>query len=382
MWTELETPRLILDKTRLEQNAERMTRRAAELGVALRPHLKTSKSIEVGRIATDGSARRITVSTLQEAEYFARAGFTDILYATGITPNKFARAASIAGRDNRSELLLVTDSPEMIRHAQAYAEQANITFDFLIEIDCGEHRSGLPVDPAAIVALGRAIVSSPYTRLKGVMTHAGHSYTSDKRSDVEAIASAERDAAVTAAAALRDARLPCPVVSVGSTPTALWVDHLEGVTEIRGGIYLFWDLSQLSRHVCDEGDIALSVLSTVIGHNPTGGAILCDAGALALSKDIGANRFLPDAGFGYVCDPDNLKRLGDLSVTGVHQEHGTIAVSDPTWFSRLPVGSQIRILPNHACLTAAAHDAYTVMDNGQITETWGRTNGWLNAEQS
>ncbi|WP_428929592.1 alanine racemase [Marinibacterium sp. SX1] len=377
MWTDLETPRLILDKARLERNAELMTRRAEALGVTLRPHLKTSKSVNVGRIATAGSAENITVSTLQEAEHFARAGFKNILYATGITPNKFARAAAIAGPDNRCGLLLVTDSADMIRRAQEFALQADIVFDFLIEIDCGEHRSGLPLDPVTIVALGELIASSPHSRLCGVMTHAGHSYSSDKRQDVEAIAVAERDAAVKSAEALRAADLPCPVVSVGSTPTALWVDHLDGVTEMRCGIYLFWDLAQFSRHVCTYDDLALSVLSTVIGHNPAGGAILCDAGALALSKDIGANRYLPDAGFGYVCDVDSLNRLGELSVTSVHQEHGTIAVSDPQWFARLPVGSQIRILPNHACLTAAAHGAYTVIEDGQIAGSWPRINGWL-----
>ncbi len=377
MWTELETPRLILDKTRLEKNALRMQQRAGELGVALRPHLKTSKSTEVGKIATGKTCERITVSTLQEAEYFARAGFTDILLATGITPNKFARAARIAQNGNAVKLLLLTDSIEMVSQAQSFAEKTGVVFDFLIEIDCGEHRAGLPVDSPMIVDIGRQIDASRHSRLKGIMTHAGHSYSSDLRADVEKIAAQERDGAVQSAAALAAAGLPCPVVSVGSTPTALWADHLNGITEVRCGVYLFWDLAQYSRKVCTQDEIALSVLATVIGHNRAGKSILCDAGALALSKDIGANTFLPDAAYGYVCDPNTMERLGDLSIGGVHQEHGAIAVSDTDWFARLPVGSPIRILPNHACLTAAAHDSYTVVEDGSVVGEWGRVNGWL-----
>jgi D-serine deaminase-like pyridoxal phosphate-dependent protein len=246
---------------------------------------------------------------------------------------------------------------------------------FLIEIDCGEHRSGLPSGDA-VVALARAIAAAPGLRLRGVMTHAGHSYGTNDPAAVAAIAVAERDAAVGAATAIRAAGLPCDIVSIGSTPTVLHADHLDGVTEARAGIYMVWDLAQLSRNMCRVDDIAVSVLSAVIGHNRAGRALILDAGALALSKDIGANKYLPDAGYGYVCDARTLARLGTLAVNGVHQEHGTVNFDDDAWFARLPVGSLVRILPNHACITCAGYEAFDAVRGDGVVARFPRVNGW------
>jgi D-serine deaminase-like pyridoxal phosphate-dependent protein len=369
----LETPRLLLDLDRLEKNCAAMRARCATLGVALRAHLKTAKSIDVARVATNATG--ITVSTLKEAEHFACAGYRDILYAAGIAPNKLAHAARIM-RETGADLILVTDSQGVITAAAAFAAEQDITLSFLIEIDCGEHRSGLPAGDAGIVTLARAIAAAPNLRLRGVMAHAGHSYDTNDPAKVVPIAAAERDAAVDAARAIRAAGLPCEIVSIGSTPTVLHADHLRGVTEVRAGIYMLWDLAQLSRSMCGIDDIAVSVLAAVIGHNRAGRAIILDAGALALSKDIGANRHLPDAGYGYLCDARTLARLGRLAVNGVHQEHGTVNVDDDAWFARLPVGSLVRILPNHACITCAGYEAFEVVRGETVVGRFPRVNGW------
>jgi D-serine deaminase-like pyridoxal phosphate-dependent protein len=369
----LETPRLLLDLDRLERNCAAMRARCAALGVALRAHLKTAKSVDVARIATNASG--ITVSTLKEAAHFARAGYRDILYAAGIVPNKFAHAARIQA-DTGADLILVTDSPDVVAAAARFAAEQNVTFSFLIEIDCGEHRSGLPAGDAAIVALARAIAAAPGLRLRGVMAHAGHSYDTNDPARVVPLAAAERDAAVNAATAIRVAGLPCDIVSIGSTPTVLHADHLQGVTEVRAGVYMLWDLAQLSRNMCRIDDIAVSVLATVIGHNRAGRALILDAGALALSKDIGANKHLPDADYGYLCDARTLARLGALAVNGVHQEHGTVNVDDEGWFARLPVGSLVRILPNHACITCAGYEAFDAVRGEAVVGRFPRVNGW------
>ena len=130
-------------------------------------------------------------------------------------------------------------------------------------------------------------------------------------------------------------------------------------------------------HVIErEDEIAVSVLASVIGHNRQARAIILDAGALALSKDIGASKHLPGAGYGYVCDAQSLRRLGGLAVDVVHQEHGTVTVDDESWFERLPIGSLVRILPNHACLTCAGYDAYHVLRGAVVVDRWARINGW------
>ena len=263
----------------------------------------------------------------------------------------------------------------MVAAAARFAAARKVTLSFVIEIDCGEHRGGLPPD-GPVVALARAIAAAPGLRLRGVMTHAGHSYDTNDPAKVVPVASAERDAAVGAAAALRAASLPCDIVSIGSTPTVLRADHLRGVTEVRAGIYMVWDLAQFSRNMCTIDQIAVSVLACVIGHNRAGRALILDAGALALSKDIGANKHLPDAGYGYVCDAATLARLGELSVNGVHQEHGTVTVDDEAWFARLPVGSLVRVLPNHACITCAGYEAFDAVRGTAVTGRFPRVNGW------
>ena len=359
----LETPCLILDPERLQRNAARMLRHCAGHGVTLRPHVKTPKSVDVAKVATGGRMSTLTVSTLAEAEHFARAGFDDLLYAVGITPNKFDRVARIASQTGKTVTLTV-DSAEM---ARAVADSA-LDAPVLIEVDCGEHRGGLPADARELVEIGRAL--GP--QLRGVMGHAGHSYATDQIGTVRRVAAAEVAAATGAAARLRDAGLTVDTVSIGSTPTVLHAESLDGVTEVRAGIYVFYDLSQYGRNICGLDDIALTVLATVIGHNRAAGVLTIDAGALAMSKDVGANTYLPDAHYGWLCDARTLTPTG-LAVTVVHQEHGTVKVDDPVWFDRLPIGSTVRVLPGHACLTAAGGYGRYHLTDGRV---WPRIDGW------
>ncbi|KAB2920725.1 MAG: hypothetical protein F9K29_00160 [Hyphomicrobiaceae bacterium] len=373
--TDLETPRLLLDLDRLERNTAAMRAHCRSKSVALRPHVKTAKSLDVTLLATGGEPLGITVSTLKEADYFARAGYGDILYAVGIVPRKLAHAARIV-RETGVDLVLVTDALSVALAAGEFAAREGLRLSFVVEIDSGEHRSGLLPDAPAMIELARAIHQHPRLALRGVMTHAGHSYATDDPAGIRKVARLECEAARAAAEKLRGAGMPCDIVSVGSTPTVLLAESFDGITEVRCGIYMFWDLSQLSRKVCKESDLAASVLASVIGHNRTAGALILDAGALALSKDLGANAFMPGTGYGLLCDPFTMERLGDLAVTIVHQEHGTVPVKDEAWYERLPVGSLVRVLPNHACITCAAYDSYDVVRGGEVIGSWSRINGW------
>lgn len=365
----LETPRLILDRSRLEANIARMAEAVDALGVALRPHLKTCKSAAVGELATSGHRRGITVSTLQEAEYFADHGFTDITYAVGIAPGKLDRAAALIGRG--VDLKIIADTVEA---AHAVADHGG-SFKLLIEIDCGDRRGGIAPDSDTLLAMANILSSSQTACLEGVLTHAGHSYGVDDIGEIQRIAEDERQAAVAAADRLRAAGHAITTVSAGSTPTALFSRDATGLTEYRAGVFVFFDLDQQSRGVCRREELALSVLSTVIGHNREAGKILIDAGGLALSKDRGANAFRPEVGYGEICDEAGTP-IPDVFVTSVSQEHGHIVLPDEALFDRLPVGSVVRVLPNHACMTAAAYPEYTVLEDGAPGPVWTRCNGW------
>lgn len=369
--TDIETPALLVDRARLVRNIERMRRRLAELGVPLRPHVKTAKSVEIARLAVEGQPGGITVSTLREAEHFLDHGFTDILYAVGIAPAKLAHAAALQRRG--ADLTLILDSAEMAEAAARAAAALGTIFPVLIEVDTDGGRAGVAADdPRRLVEIGRILGSAPGTELRGVMTHAGLSYGCRSPEALRAHAEQERSGIVAAAETLRAAGLPAPVVSVGSTPTALFAERLDGVSEVRAGVYMFQDLVMADLGVCAEEEIALSVLATVIGHRRDRGYLLLDAGGLALSKDAGPARGKP--GYGSLWDPAG-RPLG-LSIASTNQEHGLVPAAEAD-FERLPIGTQVRIAPNHACMTAAAHERYHVVERGtEVLAVWARCNGW------
>ncbi len=375
MFDAIETPRLILDKARLENNAQRFRDLADKNNICLRPHLKTAKSLEVAAIANGGRKSAITVSTLKEAAYFSAGGYRDILYAVGITPNKFAHVKAIIDQ-HKTDIILMTDNLDVARAAADFAMRENCPLQFLIEVNCGENRGGIAPDSPQLLEIARVFDACPEISFKGVLTHGGHSYGSDDKQRIAEIAEAERSSVIEAATRLSDINIQSEILSVGSTPTFLFAKNFTGLTEVRAGVYMFFDLAQFSRKICQLEDIAVSVLASIIGHSKEGRSLIIDGGAFALSKDMSANNFLPDAGYGYVCDPVTMERLGRLSVNEVHQEHGTIHLDDEAWFERLPVGSMIRILPNHACATAANFDNYLVVENGDILGEWQRVNRW------
>jgi len=372
---ELDTPCLILDKSLLEKNCFKARKKCLELNTILRPHVKTPKSIEIAKIALDNQEGPITVSTLNEAEYFASAGFKDILYAVCIIPKKLKRLNFIQQKYS-CMIRMVIDSVFVAQEILNYSKLHNANFEILIEIDCGEGRSGLFHQDQKIRDISRVFAEYEQTNLIGVLTHAGHSYSTKDKNEILSISNIERAEALASIKNFSNFNKMSPVISVGSTPTMFLASNLDGISEIRAGIYMFWDLAQASRGICKIEEIAISVLASVIGHNHQRKRIIIDAGSLALSKDVSANNFMKEAGYGLVCNPDTGIPFDGLNVSEVHQEHGSIDLESTDWFENFPIGSLVRILPNHACLTCAAHEKYNVLENEQITESWSRTNGW------
>jgi D-serine deaminase-like pyridoxal phosphate-dependent protein len=373
--TQLETPALLLERGRMKQNIARMRKQLARLNVNFRPHVKTAKCVEVALAMSGGAPGPITVSTLREADYFADRGFTDILYAVGITPNKMAHVAALLKRGVK--LTVILDSTEAA-HALVHAAAASpVPIRALIEIDCDGHRAGILPESADLLAVAE-ILANGGVIVDGVMTHAGGSY--DCRSDaaLRAMADQERARTVRAAQRLRLAGHAAPVVSVGSTPTALFAQDLSGVTEVRAGVFVFFDLVMAGLGVCRIEDIAVSVLTTVIGHQRDNGWTIVDAGWMAMSRDRGTAAQPVDQGFGLVCDV-SCKAMPDYVMVSANQEHGIIAHRNGGSGAalNLPVGAQLRILPNHVCATAAQHARYHVVDGSPaIADVWERFSGW------
>ena len=371
---DLETPALILDRAQLDRNIARMRTQLDGLGVSQRPHLKTAKSIEIARRVVGPEGGPITVSTLLEAEKFGAAGFTDILYAVAIAPTKLGHV--IALRRSGVDLAIVTDNVAAAEAIAAAAREAGEPIPVLIEIDSDGHRAGVrPDQRELLVAIARAL--SEGAEVRGVMTHAGGSYEARTCAELARYAAQERDSAVACAETLRAAGFAAPVVSVGSTPTALSATALDGVTEVRAGVYLFFDLVMAGIGVASVDEIALSVLTTVVGHQRDKGWILVDAGWMAMSRDRGTANQAVDQGYGLVCDVDGRPFAG-LIMIFANQEHGILAMRDGASapLPDLPYGTSLRILPNHACATAAQFGDYQVVEDGEVVASWPRFNGW------
>lgn len=373
---EVLTPALLLDRSRLRDNARRMAGHVGRLGGVLRPHVKTHKSIDVYRdVNAAGGTRGITVSTLREAEYFFAHGVDDILYAVGIAPNRFRYAVDLIKRGCR--LTVILDSTAVATALAEHASARDTEVPVLIELDVDGHRAGIDPTGAELMEVAHTLHASSGLELRGVMTHAGGSYECTHPAALLLAARRERDLSVHAAQRLRRAGLPCPVVSIGSTPTALAVDGLDGVTEVRAGVYAFFDLVMTNVGVCRLDEIAISVLVTVTGHQRERGLLITDGGWMALSRDRGTAKQRVDYRYGAVMD-DEGKLLGGLLMTSANQEHGLLSRTDgqAIRFEDFPVGRQLRIVPNHACATAAQHSGFHVLEDGRIRAFWPRTAGW------
>ncbi len=371
---DLTTPCLLLDRSKVQRNCGRMSMRLKGLGVGLRPHMKTAKCAEVAALATDGHSGAITVSTLVEALWFAQRNFDDILYAVGMSADKLPLAVQVL--EAGAELLITVDNPWSASAVAKAAAAAGVELPVLIEIDCGQHRAGVAADGDTLLQVADALHRTG-TRVAGVMTHAGHSYCCNSPAEIETVAEQERAAACLAAERLGQSGHSCSTISAGSTPTATYGRHYRGLTELRPGVYQFGDLYQAGLKSCSLDDIAATVLATVTGHHRRAGHAIVDAGALALSKDIGAQRFEQDFGYGLVCDIDGTPLHPRVSVAHVEQEHGLLRGTNATeLFRQAPIGSKVRILPNHVCMTAAAYPGYHLVAESQLVDFWPRCGGW------
>jgi len=365
----LTTPFFVVDRAIARRNAERMRSKAERNGVILRPHVKTHKTVEGARMQLGAMYGPITVSTIAEAEDFADHGFEDITYAVPIAPSKLDRCAALGGRVDRLNLLV--DNADSIDAMERFARSTGATFDVFLKVDCGYHRAGVePSDPEA-VRLARMLDESDMIRCRGLLTHAGHSYHARSREEIAPIAEAEQQCLTRFAERLREEGIDVLCRSIGSTPTMNVAESIDA-DEIRPGNYLFHDVFQVTIGSCTLDDCAAWVAATIVGVYADRREAIVDCGSLGLSKDVGATHVDPDPGFGVVTDLAGVRlrcRLGSLS-----QEHGILSFESKEEIP--PVGTMVRIIPNHSCLTAALHETFLVVEGDEVVDEWFPSRGW------
>lgn len=366
---ELPTPALLIDLKILEKNLASMQAKATALGVALRPHIKTHKSLEIGRKQAALGARGITVSTFFEAQRFAEAGFNDITWAFPVPPVYATRALDLP---DSVVLRLVVDSKEAKGHLDKICRTKGKTIHVWLKVDCGYHRAG--VDPASSYAeeLIRSLADSKTLLFDGILSHSGHSYNARRREEIIPVACQERDVMLDFAERMKAKGIPVPAISIGSTPALSVIDRLDGISEVRPGNYAFYDYTQAMIGSCSVADCALTVLASVISHQPGASHFVTDAGALALSKDAGPTHVKNQMGLGVLFENYERKRLeSHVQLATLSQEHGKVVADHPKFLEgKFSVGERVRILEHHSCLTAANFDRYYVVDDEEVVDEW------------
>jgi D-serine deaminase-like pyridoxal phosphate-dependent protein len=332
---ELDTPSLIVDLEKLQHNIDDMAAFAARESVRLRPHAKTHKTPEIGRMQMDAGAAGLTLAKLGEAEVFVAAGLTDILIAYPIVgPTKLRRLFDLC---ERASITTVLDHREIAEGLSRAAVERDQELSVLVEVNTGLNRCGVvPGQPAVDLAL--AVARLPGLRFDGLLTHEGQAMIAGGPVQVRAAGLTAGEAMAETAASIRAAGLEVPVISVGLTATAKVTATVADVTEMRPGIYAFYDRGEVLHGVASWKDCAATVLATVVTR-PVPDRVIVDAGSKSLSSD-GILIQPPASSHGYVVGHP------DWALEKLSEEHGWMKISpdDP-----VRIGDKVEIIPNHIC---------------------------------
>ncbi len=349
---DLPTPAVLVDLDVVEKNLARMAERARAAGVKLRPHAKTHKVPEIGRMQLALGAAGLSLAKVGEAEVFVHAGFDDIFLAYPTIGGD--RARRLLALSDRAKIRVGADSLEGARSLSDVFAAARRRLAVVLKIDCGYHRVG--VEPGRALELARAIAELPGLELAGVFTHGGQAYSTETAQGVADVGRLEGETVAAVASELRAAGLPVAEVSVGSTPTAFSSMKVKGVTECRPGNYVYHDGSQVALGTCTPKDCAMTVAATVVSVPDQDRAVV-DAGSKTLSSDILRPR---PGGHGLVLGTSS--RIDRLS-----EEHGVVAVAPG---DRFRVGQRVAILPNHACVVSNLHERVYGVRAGSVECEW------------
>lgn len=362
----LRTPCYVVDVAVARANAERMLAKATALGTVLRPHMKTHKTIEAGTMQTGGTKRRITVSSLAEAFFFADGGFDDILYAVPITPDKLPDAAALTARLDAFHILIDHEA-QVEAMLKCAVPRGGKPWSVVMMVDCGYHRDGVDPEDEASVALAKRIAEAPNAKFLGIYTHGGHSYDGSSVEAVVKIGEQERDAVVQFASKLRAADITFSMVGVGSTPTSSNPPaHLDGVTEMHPGNYAYYDWMQVKVGSCRPEDVAVRVCTRIIGQYPKQNMLLIDMGWTGISAQG------KEHGYGFI------EGHPELKISHLKQECGEVESTDgsPLDFSEYPIGAILRVLPWHSCAASHQHTFVHTLENGRVVGRWEKVRGW------
>lgn len=361
--TDLQTPAVLIETSRLARNIDRMQRAADAAGVSLRPHAKTHKLPAVAKQQIARGAAGICCAKPSEAMVFAKAGIEDIRLPYPVNPSKHAQILALM---DLARVSIIVDDADVATGWAEIMARAGRTLDVLVKVDVGFHRCGVePASPEALRLLS-LVAALPGLRLRGILSHAGHGYHAESEPALRMIAEEEVNAMTRLASHAREKGIAIDEISVGSTPTARFSLTHKGPTEQRPGNYVYFDRTQVGLGAATLDDCALTVLTTVVATHAD--RVILDAGSKTLTND-GARGFTPLTGYGALCpSPDaRLEPHAGFVVERLSEEHATVRVLPGA--PALAIGARVRIIPNHSCVVSNLVDAVHLVDNEQVAET-------------
>lgn len=347
---ELDTPSLLIDFNKLENNIAVMQKIADNNGVKLRPHTKTHKTPYIAHMQQRAGSRGITVAKLGEAEVMNAAGIDDILVAFPLQgAAKMERLLRLA---ERAHMRVSLDSIKVAQDISDAASQRGLKIPFYVEVDPGLHRVGLPPREATRDFV-RQVTKLPGIEFIGLLTHAGQVHSVKTLEEVMAVGKSEGEQMVETAEMIRADGIAVQEVSVGSTPTARFAAQVQGVTEIRPGTYVFYDTMQVNKFACAWDDCAQTVLLTVVAKHPD--RLIFDGGSKTLTSDRGPGGA---ATFGTVVGFPNLE------IYALSEEHAHVRIAGK---GALPhIGDKVRVIPNHACAVMNLHNQFVATRGDEV----------------
>ena len=311
-------------------NLDRMAAYTSAHKLQLWPHTKTHKTPELAREQLQRGAAGVTCATLHEAETMAAVADDILIAYPPVGAPKLRRLVKLA---ERKRVTVALDSLD----ALAGLESCGANVDVLIEIDAGMHRVGV-IKPEMAVALARHAKTSMIVRYAGLLFYPGHIREPvDEQGDA---IDATNSCLGEFVDALSAAGLAPERVSGGSTPSAPNSHHMQHISEIRPGTYIFNDRTTAAIGACAWSDCAYTVMATVVSTAIPGQAAV-DAGSKALSREDIRGADAP--GFGALLDRP------EVIVKALSEEHGLLDLTNTDWRPR--VGDRVRIVPNHVCVS-------------------------------
>jgi D-serine deaminase-like pyridoxal phosphate-dependent protein len=359
--SDLPTPQILIDHSRLRANIDRAQALADGAGVRLRPHAKTHKSPIVAKWQIERGAIGVCCAKVGEAEVFVAAGVSDVRLPYPVNP---ANAARVIALMDRATISIIVDHLEVARGWSDAMQRSGRTLDVLVKVDVGFHRCG--IDPSAD-ALGfvRTIASLPGIRLRGLLSHAGHGYHAGSEDELAAVARQECEILVDLRDRAARSGIALDELSVGATPTLRFSARLPGLTELRPGNYVYFDRTQVTLGAASLDDCALTVLATVVS-KPAADRIILDCGSKTLTNDLARGKA---SGYGAVLagNGESPRAVDDgLSIERLSEEHATVRVTGGT---RLEPGDRVSVLPNHSCVVSNLVDVVRLVDHDEVIDT-------------